>query len=281
MRIQYLGTAAAEGIPALYCQCPLCSRARELKGKDIRGRSGLLIDGKLMIDFPPDTFSDTVKLNFNLAKVKYLLVTHTHTDHFAPGDMVLRLPGCYCHFTDGEPVLHVYGNSEVLRLTKNALVTEYKKDQVDFIDTHMIHAFEEIPLDDYTVTPFPAVHKPDEKAMIYLVQKCGRTLLYAHDTGIFPDSVFAYLKDNRIQIDILSLDCTCCLQKEGTNHMGLPDNEIVLRRLRENQNITGQTKCIINHFSHNGGLTHAQLEQEAAKYHMDVAYDGMEVELPY
>ncbi len=28
MKLQYLGTAAAEGIPALFCNCPVCTAAR-------------------------------------------------------------------------------------------------------------------------------------------------------------------------------------------------------------------------------------------------------------
>lgn len=281
MRIKYLGTAAAEGIPALYCQCPLCTEAGKLKGKDIRGRSGLLVDGRLMIDFPPDMLWNAVRYDLDLAKVANLIVTHSHTDHFAPADMVLRLPGCYCRFTDGEPVLHVYGNGEVLRLTENALLTEYGKRSVDFLDTHLLCAFQTERIGGYDVTPLPAVHKPDEEAFFYLVQREGLALLYAHDTGIFPESVFSYLRDGGILIDILSMDCTCCLQSDGKNHMGLPDNLAVLRRLRENYNVNDETRCIVSHFSHNGGLTHTQLEREAAKYGLTAAYDGMEVELPY
>lgn len=113
------------------------------------------------------------------------------------------------------------------------------------------------------------------------MQREGCTLLYAHDTGIFPESVFDFLEDGKIEIDILSMDCTCCLRSDGKNHMGLPDNLAVLQRLRENRNVTGETRCIVSHFSHNGGMTHAQLELEAAKYGMTAAYDGMTVELPY
>lgn len=281
MQIQYLGTAAAEGIPALYCQCPLCRLAAESGGKDIRGRSGLLVDGRLMIDFPPDMLRNVVKFGLDLAKVGNLIVTHSHTDHFAPADLVLRQPGCYCHFTDGEPVLHVYGNGEVLRLTESALLTEYGTGSVGFLDTHLLRAFQTEQIGGYTVTPLPAVHKPDEEAFFYLVQREGRTLLYAHDTGIFPESVFDFLKDGGTGIDILSMDCTCCLRSDGKNHMGLPDNLKVLQRLRENRNVTEKTRCVVSHFSHNGGMTHAQLEREAAKHGMAAAYDGMKMDLPY
>ena len=55
MKLQYFGTAAAEGWPALFCGCDACRRAREAGGRNIRTRSQALIDDKLLIDFPADT----------------------------------------------------------------------------------------------------------------------------------------------------------------------------------------------------------------------------------
>ena len=51
MKIQYLGTAAAEGIPAIFCDCKTCQKARKLGGKEIRTRSQAIIDDRLLIDF--------------------------------------------------------------------------------------------------------------------------------------------------------------------------------------------------------------------------------------
>lgn len=279
MNIQYLGTAASEGIPALYCQCPLCRQARVLKGKDIRGRSGIVIDGELMLDFPPDIFFFSAQYDIDLAKIKHLLVTHSHTDHFAPANLVMRLPGCFCHITDGEPVIYVYGNREVERLTEEALRLEYNMPSVDFIRFTSVHAYKTIHLGHFTVTPLPAVHKPDEEALIYLVQKQGQTLLYAHDTGIFAQQVFDYLHDHKIILDAISLDCTFCSQSDGKNHMGLPDNLEAVERLRTNGSVGDDTKCIISHFSHNGRMNHTQLEAAAQEYGFIAAYDGMKIAL--
>ena len=56
MKLTYLGTAAAEGFPALFCNCPYCEEARRLGGKNIRTRSQSLINDDLLIDFPADTY---------------------------------------------------------------------------------------------------------------------------------------------------------------------------------------------------------------------------------
>ena len=56
MKIQYLGTAAAEGWPGIFCNCEMCKEALRRKGKDIRTRSQAVIDDKILIDLPPDTY---------------------------------------------------------------------------------------------------------------------------------------------------------------------------------------------------------------------------------
>ena len=65
MKIKYLGTSAAEGIPALYCGCDICNHARVAQGKEIRSRSQALIDDCILLDFGPDSFWHSVRFNIN------------------------------------------------------------------------------------------------------------------------------------------------------------------------------------------------------------------------
>lgn len=51
MKINYLGTGAAERIPGIFCNCKLCKYAREKKGREIRTQTQLIIDDVLLIDF--------------------------------------------------------------------------------------------------------------------------------------------------------------------------------------------------------------------------------------
>jgi phosphoribosyl 1,2-cyclic phosphate phosphodiesterase len=50
MKLLFLGTAAAEGFPGLFCNCASCREARALGGKNLRMRSSLLINEDLLID---------------------------------------------------------------------------------------------------------------------------------------------------------------------------------------------------------------------------------------
>ena len=83
MEIQYLGTAAAEGWPALFCSCEICKQAREIRGKELRTRTQAVIDGKLLIDFPPDTYAHALTNQLELGSIRHLLITHSHMDHFS------------------------------------------------------------------------------------------------------------------------------------------------------------------------------------------------------
>ena len=47
MIFQYLGTAAAEGWPGLFCDCQACEKARAKGGRNIRTRSQAIVDGGL------------------------------------------------------------------------------------------------------------------------------------------------------------------------------------------------------------------------------------------
>ena len=51
MKFKFLGTAAAEGFPAIFCRCKACEEARLLRGKNIRTRAQALINNDLLIDF--------------------------------------------------------------------------------------------------------------------------------------------------------------------------------------------------------------------------------------
>lgn len=69
MKITYLGTAASEGLPAPFCTCPVCQKARQEGGKSVRTRTQALVDESLLIDFPPDTYLHWLRNNFDFLKV--------------------------------------------------------------------------------------------------------------------------------------------------------------------------------------------------------------------
>ena len=64
----------------------------------------------------------------------------------------------------------------------------------------------------------------------------------------------------------------------GGYHMGLPDVEQMLDKLTRLGCVDDHTVKVINHFSHNGEMTHEELTRWGAQRGILAAYDGMEVE---
>ena len=90
MRIRVLGSAAAEGWPALFCECEGCRKARANGGKDLRRRTAYLIDDDTLVDIGPDVYSATLEYGIDSSKFRRLLITHSHTDHLTPREMCWR-----------------------------------------------------------------------------------------------------------------------------------------------------------------------------------------------
>ena len=278
MKLRYLGTGAAEGIPAVFCSCRVCCEAREKKGKNIRTRSQAILDGKILFDFPPDSFSHYITSGFtaaDLPAIRHVFITHSHMDHFYPDDLQLRRPG----FVASESVetLHVYGNRAVERKILNLQETEKKSPSNDF---HYAKPFEPIVIDDYRITPLTAKHASEEECLFYAVEHTGKALLYAHDTGIFPEPVWEYFAKTKPRFNLVSLDCTSMARKDGGGHMGIPDCMEVRQRLLSIGATNTKTIFVLNHFSHNGGLNHDDLCRAAEKEGFIVSYDGMEIAAP-
>lgn len=275
MELQYLGTAAAEGWPALFCSCEICRKARQTKGKDLRTRTQAMVDGKLLIDFPPDTYTHALQYDLKLGDVQNLLITHSHMDHFFPVELIHR----HEHFGhNAKGKLHVFGNAAVEKAFYDAVLIDRFKvhpldDAVEFICLKPFDAFD---ADGYHITAVPADHDLRETCLIYIIEKDGKTLLYGHDTGLQLsreawDCIFSH------RYDLVSMDATMGKKHSEKYHMGLPDDLEFIRILTEHGCVDDNTVKVINHFSHNGEMTHSQLEEFAGQHGMIAAYDGMKV----
>ena len=115
MRVLFLGTAAAEGWPGLFCRCKDCQRARELGGNNIRTRVSLQLGSQYKVDFPPDSYFQMLKYDLSYADLKHLFITHTHQDHFYADDLGMRAAPFALSTLEK---LHVYGSEAVYQEIK-------------------------------------------------------------------------------------------------------------------------------------------------------------------
>ncbi len=274
MKIKYLGTAAAEGWPGLFCACPACGKARKLGGKNLRTRSQALIDDALLVDFPPDSYLHMLRDGLDLPSIRHILITHTHQDHLYLQDLALR---CEWFANDLEGILTLYGNDALVKAYSAYIGTEgYHALLSKWLACKEIASFVPMTIGKHEITPLLANHNRRERCYIYLIRRDGKTLLYGNDTGNFPEETWAHLQGKHL--DLVSLDCTMLRHKDGANHMGIPDVLEVQARLMGMGSADESTRFMVTHFSHNGELLHHEIEAALAPHGFWAAYDGLEIE---
>ncbi|MCP0885775.1 MBL fold metallo-hydrolase [Ligilactobacillus sp. WILCCON 0076] len=276
MKIKYLGTGAAERVPAIFCKCAVCQNAWEKQGKEMRTQTQVLInDGDLMIDFPGDSYHHMMKYNLSFNDIDSLLLTHWHSDHLYAEDLAYRMSDYAQKLTNK---LDVYGNEAVKDFFDRAFILEQATDN-ERIQYHKRASYEKFQIKDYQIYSLPAQHGHfEEDCFIYVIQHEGKTLLYMHDTGYPTEEMFNYLKFNEFKFDLVSMDCTSQKMNAGKSHMNIEQNLQLMNQLKKLGLIKRETLFVANHFSHNGGATYKEIKEVFDKYNVIVSYDGMELE---
>lgn len=267
MKLTLLGTAAAEGWPAPFCRCDACRQARLLGGRNIRSRSGALVDGDLKIDWGPDTVSQIQRLGLDLAGLRTLIFTHQHCDHIVASELEWTTPPST--LTPPAVPIAVYGNAPVLAMLR----AEFPNPAAQNLELHLLEPLVPVvtPTGD-EVLPLPARHAP--QALLLRLTRGGRHLLYGHDTGLFPDETIAALAGTPLHAALF--DCTLGGVHSGyRGHMDIEEVLQTIERLRSVGTITQETTLVATHFSHNGALLHEALVERFAPHGVRVAYDGL------
>ncbi|MCC3377392.1 MBL fold metallo-hydrolase [Cohnella sp. REN36] len=270
MKVHFLGTAAAEGFPGMFCRCATCAEARARGGRDIRTRSSVIVDGTLKIDLPPDTLLHVLRDGLDLGAVTDLFVTHTHSDHLRAEELEMRLPG-YAHGV--EHPLRVYGHDGVVRRCREAI----GRPGDERVAIRRMVPFETVDTGDASVTALPANHDPEETCLLYLIEKGGKTLFYGHDTGLLPEETWAWLATQRL--DLAILDCTNGNLPFTGGHLNIPAVLDIRKRMRDGGMLKEGARTVATHFSHNIGLLHDDLTRILEPEGVIVAYDGMVLDI--
>ncbi len=268
MKLHLLGTGGADGIPSFFGRGELSDFAREHGGKEIRTRSGAVVDGVLKIDFGPDTFAQAVTQGVAPADWKWVVVTHSHYDHFDPGQFQYCLPPFVPDATDAPEVL---GNGNVLRSLANAFP------DAGSIATQSIESFVVVEVGDYSVTPIRAYHKLDEDSVNLIIEREGTRMLYATDTGVYQQATWDFIAGTRF-------DCVAIEATDGFNpsdywgHLSCEEVVGMIGKMRDLGCVDARTTIVTTHHAASGGATHGQLEEFFAPRGITVGYDGLALE---
>ena len=275
MILKVLGSAAAEAVPALWCECQTCRTARKNGGKDIRRRSSYLIDDDTMVDFGPDAFYQMIVFKIELPRIKRILFTHSHEDHLDPIELEWRRKG----FSVVSAGIKVFGNKKVMNkitaLTKQSF-------QALMIEPHEIRAGRKVDDDDIEIYPLEAAHcleAGDEQALNYVIGRNSKYVLIANDTGWWPRKSWKTIRN--FKLDAAVIECTAGLNplyidwREG--HLGANASVAFRDKLQEAGALTDRTPVFVNHFSHNGKVLQKDLTKFFKPHGIKVAYDGLTI----
>lgn len=277
---QYLGTGAAEGMPATFCACPVCLRSMQEGGKSLRMRACTLLGDDVLIDLSPDIHAQKLRFGLRLDRLKCIVFTHSHPDHQDIYALQNRgTPSCALRpgVPEEENVLDLYGNLWVKKrfLSACAGAERAREERFRF---HEVKPFEPFEAAGYTFYPLRANHRPIqvEDCLIYAISDGKTAMLYANDTGELSEENDEYLKTTGLTFSVVSMDCARGTLK-GDGHMGFAEALCLRERLNKAGLVKADTRYILNHLSHMNDMTHSEWERFAAPHGIEVAYDGMKV----
>ena len=275
MKLKYYGTAAAEGVPSLYCSCDVCKYSKKMGGRNTRTRSQAMVDNSLLIDIGPDTLYHCHIYGLELGHVEHLLVTHRHSDHLDTPTLNFRSKG---FVVEDLPALNIYGSAPTMCSILESLEKSRVKERGNWV-LNEIEPYKLINVGKYKVVAYKANHDATTNPYIYEISDGDKTMLYGHDSGSFPDETWEYLENAKPYFNLVSLDCTMGIASSaGHSHMNVDDCINVKNKMLSIGVADENTIFILHHFSHNGKVSYDQLVPIAKESGFLVSYDTMEIE---
>lgn len=280
MQATFLGTAASEGYPDAFCGCANCERARALGGPNLRKRSALLINDDLLIDLGPDVMAASLMHGISLARLRYCLQTHEHEDHLDPSHFLSRGPGSgvvgaprlRCCASRGalERVFAGVGKHEAVEALRATGTSEALN-----LTVQAVEPFQTFTVGPYRVTSVRANHDPRLVAMLYVIERDGRSLFYGTDTGPMPEETWDALRAGAFRFDVVVLDHTFGWQPRRNGHCNREEFLEQIARMRELNLLADGARTFAHHLAHHSNPAHDELSQIAADDGYTPAYDGL------
>ena len=280
MKITMLGTGAI-GYPLAFCNCENCKSARINKGKSIRKRASLLINDDLIIDLGPDTQTAMTMYDKDMGKLKYLLQTHIHTDHYDEGLLCTRIP--YMEMKNHNK-LEIYAHPKCLEIMSERVEKYEKADLISIegsnklnVHSHYVNAGDIFKFGNYEVKAIESNHDTKHGSLLYVITEDDKNIFYATDTNAFTINALNQLKG--IKLDILIMDHTFGNVEYSYSHLNEKLFIEQVAKLKEINCIDENTKIYGTHISHDGLSCHEEISKRALSKGYDIAFDGMEIEI--
>lgn len=273
MKIMFLGTSAATSCPLAFCNCAACRAGRKYGGKDLRRRASVLIDDVLLIDMGPDLMTASFSFGIDTGRIRYLLQTHSHSDHFDAGHFITRIADYatedLTHMTvccSSKCASHM---SEKLDREEGGatLMTDAWRRRLGVSLRTMAHG-DRIELGEYEITAVESAHDVNDGSLMYIIRKGDAAFLYACDTPLLTDDAWNLIESLSFRITAAACDQTYGPGTPGGGHMHADQTAGFASRLKD-------ARVYATHISHEGTPPHDELEKWTRARGYEVAYDGL------
>lgn len=281
MRVTILGSGGGLGIPNPFCHCANCQAARAAGGRSLRNAPAVLINDDLLIDCGPDVINSVRQSGLLLTCLRTLVITHRHSDHLDPwflwgrgGVDETELP-LLIVYAPRDVIDYVTGFYQQLMGWDRAQLEARTRTRWRVVDPGATRI-----AGRYRLHFFPAAHGDDSMETLLVGVKDARSAyLHLYDTGPLPDSTWAALASHRF--DLAALDASIGRQDDYANpgHMTGPQVIETAARLRESGILAPEGVALATHFVHHGTGTHEAETAYYAPHGVQVAYDGLALEL--
>jgi len=284
MNVHFIGTSAAPSMPLPFCTCESCRIARTKGGKNLRRRSSLLIDRKILVDLGPDVGAGAMEQGIALDDVSLCLQTHPHEDHIDPEFIISRHPewGTVC----GEELRlgasrRTLEQIDLLCSRRCSYGTLFSFEVQDLLRLRLeeLTAYRSFVYQEYRITPYPANHAPGYDALLYSIQEGEHALFYGTDTSTISASVWDHMVESGIRYDLIILDHTYGIGFETSDHLCAAEVEEYATFLRDRRILKSTGTIYATHLSHEGIREHDELDNYAEARGYRIAYDGLTVQL--
>lgn len=284
--MQFLGTAAADLLPAPLCKCPICTEARKDPSLH-RYRCSFLLDKWDLIDCGPELGAAAMRFGADLTELKNIFITHTHSDHFCTSNAgFIKMSA-----TRNKAPVEIYiSGAGLSRMTRTyELLTEagIRSDATEafekgYVNFHKVDPGVPFSAGGYDIIAVPTTHMVAgvENAINYRFSKDGQSLLYACDTGIYLPEALEILKGSRV--DKLVMEGTWGNRTDISldshlNAYAFTDQLDVFRKL---DIIRDDTKIYCTHINHKHNWNHTAYQaffDSSCRFDVTVASDGLKI----
>jgi phosphoribosyl 1,2-cyclic phosphate phosphodiesterase len=253
-----------------------------LGGQNIRRRSSALVETDLLIDFGPDVMAASADLDVPLHTVRYLLQTHEHHDHLDVSHFYSRSSSC--GVPDVQELTWLASSSAARRaasLLRDGVTTDLFQQPELIEKLSLVHRgitkYGMTDIGPYRIFSVPANHGDGIDALLHAIERNGRRLLYATDTGTLPDEVWMALAGEGLVFDVVAMDHTFGTGGRSGGHLNGEQFREHIAEMRKYGLLHAESRVFATHIAHHSNPLHDELVAMAAGYGYEVAFDGLVV----